>query len=695
MTRFPPIVRQCPHILHGGDYNPDQWRRTPEVWDEDLRLMRLAGCNAMTVGIFSWAALEPTEGILNFGWLDAVLDKLASQQIFAVLATPSGSKPAWLSEAYPEVCRVNAQGLREPHQHRHNHCRTSPVYREKCRLINAALAHRYHNHPALILWHVSNEYNGEECHCALCYEAFRNWLQRRYHTLAELNLAWWAGFWSHSFTAWSQIKSVDTSVHGLMLDWQRFNTDQTIDFFKAECAPLRQLTPQVPITTNFMGFSTTLDYWKFAREVDVVSWDSYPAYHDRPDDWLHAVETSLAHDLNRSFKQKPFMMMECSPSVQSWNRVNKLKRPGLHQVEALQAIAHGSDTVQYFQWRKSRGGCEKFHGAVVDHCATESTRVFREVAQLGRDLGSLDEVVGTTSPAQVAILYDWENRWAIDQTAGPRSEKKDYQPTCVEHYRPFWSAGVACDVVNEDSCFTGYRLLIAPMLYMLRPGLAERIQDFVGQGGIFVTTYFAGIANESDLCFQQGFPGPLRKLMGIWSEEIDALYDHETVEIVATPCNEAGLSGTYRASTFCDVIHPEGAQVLATYGSEFYQGQAAVTVNCFGKGRAYYLASRNEARFHDDFYRQLMHDLKLRRALGAELPAGVTAQIRTDGRNEFVFVLGFNREGVRIDLGGLRYRDRLTGEHLSGSLDLASYSARVLEKLDSAKTEPTMNGKGA
>lgn len=680
--RFPPINAKCPHLLHGGDYNPDQWIDTPEVWDEDMRLMKLAGCNTMSMGIFSWTSLEPKEGEFNFVWLDTMMDKLAANGAFAVLATPSGSKPAWLSAAYPEVCRVNAQGLRDLHQGRHNHCRTSPVYREKSRIMNMKLAERYQNHPALLVWHVSNEYNGGECHCPLCYEAFRDWLKKRYHNdLNELNHAWWSSFWSHRFTDWSQIRPVDNSLHGLMLDWKRFTSDQTIDFFKAEIAPLRQFTPDVPITTNFMGFYPGLDYWRFAKEVDVVSWDSYPSYHDRPEDWLSAVGTSFAHDLNRSLKQKPFMLMECSPGVQNWKPVNKLKRPGLHKVEALQAVAHGSDTVQYFQWRKSRGGCEKFHGAVVDHYPTEQARVFKEVSELGKNLASLDDVVGTSTPAEVAILCDWENWWAIDQTSGPRNEKKEYQATCVAHYRSFWSAGVSCDLINEDSVdLAKYKLIIAPMLYMLRPGLAERIIGFVRNGGTFVTTYLSGISNETDLCFQNGFPGPLRELMGIWAEEIDVLYDEEKVPVVAEPGNKAGLAGTYTAGIFCDVIHAETATVLAKYGSEFYKGSPAVTVNKFGNGKAYYIASRNEPRFHTAFYGQLIKDLGLRRALGCDLPDGVTAQIRTDGKRDFIFLLGFNREPVAIDLGEAKYRDLLTGESVAGSITLPAYTIRILEQ---------------
>jgi beta-galactosidase len=681
--RFPPVAPSFPHLLHGGDYNPEQWIATPEVWDEDLRLMKLAGCNTVSVGIFSWAMLEPEIDRFDFSWLDRVMDKLAGAGIRVNLATPGGAKPAWLAEKFPQALRVTPDRRRMLWGGRHNHCFTARAFRERAQVINGKLAERYGTHPTLTMWHVNNEYSGD-CHCDLCQDAFRAFLRARYHDdLDALNHAWWNTFWSHTLSDWSQIQSPspigERNVHGLNLDWKRFTTHQTIDCFRDECAPLRRITPTIPITTNLMGGYAGLNYYELAKACDVVSWDSYPAYHDRPNDWEGAAWVSFIHAQRRAMRQKPFILMECAPAQQNYKAVCKVKRPGVHKLEALQAIAHGSDSVLYFQWRKSRGSTEKFHGAVVDHHATEHNRVFREVADVGQILGKLDGVVGADSPAEVAVVYDYENRWAIDDTRGPHNKDRDYAAVCTEHYRAFWSAGVNADVIDSIDDFSRYKLLVAPMLYMLRPGVAERIVRFVEAGGVFVTTFFSGVADESDLCFLNGFPGPLRKLMGVWAEELDALYDDERVPVVAAEGNAAGLSGSYDGRYLCDIVHPEGAEVLATYGGEFYAGTPAVTVNRVGQGRAYYLATRTDRRFADDFYGLLIDDLKIERATATRtLPLGVAATTRVAGNETFVFLMSFVRDAHDIDLGNGTYRDAASDEAVSTPLTLPGYGVRVL-----------------
>jgi beta-galactosidase len=669
-------------LLHGGDYNPEQWMDAPGIWEEDRRLFRLAKINSASVGIFSWAALEPEEGRYDFGWLDRVMDGLARDGMRIVLATPSGAKPNWLGRKYEEVRIMNAEGRRQPQWLRHNHCPTSPIYREKVALINRRLGQRYGKHPAVVLWHISNEFSGNHeayCECPLCKAAFREWLKKRYRTLAALNAAWWTRFWSHTYTEWEQVDAIDWSVQGLKLDWRRFQTDQYTDFLRAEIAALREAGAQQPTTTNFMGFYETLDYWRFAEPIDVISWDSYPGWHSRPHEEI-ASQAAMTHDLNRSFKGgQPFLLMESTPSVVNWAPCSRPKAPGLHLLSSLQAVAHGSDSVQYFQLRKSRGGGEKFHGAVIDHAGHENTRVFREVAAVGEALEKLASVAGSRVPAEVALVFDWEVDWAIKHSAGPLNSNKAYLGTVQDWYGPFWKRGIAVDLANEDTDFSRYRLVVAPMLYLVREGAGERLTSFVEGGGTLVLTYMSGLVNDSDLCFLTGFPGPLRKVAGIWAEEIDVLHPHDRQTVRPRAKNPLGLKGPYAARDYCEIVHAEGAEVVATFGKQHYAGSPALTVNRSGKGEAWYVPSRNEGRFQDDFVAGLARRLALRGALPAKLPPGVSATRRRKGGRDFVFVMNFSEKPRQVPLGDLSGRDLLTGKTCRGRLPLRPFGAAVLE----------------
>jgi beta-galactosidase len=425
-----------------------------------------------------------------------------------------------------------------------------------------------------------------------------------------------------------------------------------------------------------------LDYFKFAKAVDVISWDSYPMWHDSEDDADLAAWVSMMHDIFRSLKGgKPFMLMESTPSLTNWQSVSKLKRPDMHLLSSLQAVAHGSDTVQYFQWRKSRGSSEKFHGAVVDHCGHENTRVFKDVTKVGETLERLDEVIGTSVEPEVAVIFDWENRWAIKDSQGPRNCGAKYEKTVKEHYRAFWKKGIPVDVIDEDCDFTKYKLLVAPMLYMVRPGVGEKIEKFVENGGTFVTTYWSGIVDENDLCFLKGFPGPLKNVLGVWSEEIDALHDGQLNTCEFSNDNKLGMNGKYEAIELCDLIHLQGAEALAYYSSDFYEGMPALTVNSYGKGKAYYIASRNIGGFNDEFYGALIRDLALKQTIETELPNGVTAQMRTDGQSDFVFLMNFGKTEQTILLDEKEYEDILCDDKVEKQITLPRNGLRVVKRV--------------
>ena len=660
------------HIIHGGDYNPDQWIDTPEIWDEDMRLMNLAHVNSATIGIFAWSMIEPEEGVYDFSFLDRIMDKLHENGKAVILSTPSGARPPWLAQKYPEVLRVEESGIRNEFGVRHNHCLTSPIYREKVRKINTMLAERYKNHPALKMWHISNEYCGE-CHCELCQEAFREWLKVKYHNdIEELNFKWWNGFWSHRMNDWSQINSPkfrgENHVSAMKLCWNKFVSDSHISFFENEIAPLREITPDIPITTNFMKLYDGIDYQDFAKHLDLVSWDNYPAW-DKGRNIEEATDTAFVHDAFRSMKDgQPFFMMESTPSLVNWHDVNKLPRTGLQELSSIQAVAHGADSVQYFQWRKSRGGHEKYHGAVVDHCGHENTRVFRDVSRLGANLEKLSDVVGQYSDSKVAIVYDWQNGWAVKHFCGFNNINRNYAAECIKWYEPFYKKGISVDVIPMDADFSKYDLVIAPFLYMLKDGTIDRIEGYVKNGGNFVGTYLTGMVDEDDMCYLGGFPaGKLKDVFGVWQEETDSL--PEGIR------NSVSYNGKeYTVEHICDIIHAQGAEALGEYGKDFYKNMPAVTKNSYGKGKAFYVAFRNDEDFVRDFCNDLIKKFSLPLDAKLTLDDGLVMRKRGD----VIFVMNFTDDEKTVTLDK-EYNDLINGEAVSGSVTIAPCSYLVIE----------------
>lgn len=669
MTDFPPTNPRAPFIWHGGDYNPEQWPQA--VWDDDMALMQASHFQVATVGVFSWVTLQPAEDHFAFEWLDTVLEKLHAAGRKVVLATPTAAQPAWMSRRYPDVLRADAYGRRVHHGGRTNFCPNSPNYRRLSVGIAERLAERYGRHPALVLWHVANEY-GTHCYCANCVVAFRVWLQRRYGDLDTLNTRWYTAFWSHTYTAWDEVEPPyadgERIVHGLTIDYRRFQSDSLLACYTAERDAIRPHSPDVPITTNLMGTFSELDYRIWAKELDVVSWDCYP----RPD--AQPADIAFLHDLNRGLKDgQPFLLLEQTPSSQNWQPVNALKRPGVLRLWSHLAVAHGADSVMYFQWRRSRGGGEKFHGAVVEHSGRSDTRVFREVSELGAELERLgDLTVGARTPARAAVLFDWDTWWALEAAIGPINPK-DYVGTVRRHYAALWRKNVPVDIVFSDSELDGYDLLLAPMLHMLKPGLAERVAGLVERGGSFVATYLSGVVDECDLVFEGGWPGPLRGLLGLWVEEIDALYPGQENRIVM-----ADGSGEYRCGKLCDIVRLEGAEALGSFGDDFYAGMPALTVHQVGAGRAYYLASDPEERLLDDLYGQLLTEHGIAAPFSA--PAPVELAVREKAGRRLIFALNHGAQATQLQLPiGQRFHEHLAARDAVDVLELPGYGVALLE----------------
>ncbi len=670
-------------ILHGGDYNPEQWLDCPEILEEDIRLMKQAHVNCVTLGIFSWAVLEPEEGRYHFQWLEEIVDRLGEEGIQVILATPSGAMPHWLTEKYPEVMQVQEDGTKNLPGKRHNFCYTSPVMREKIQALDRALSRRFGRKDNVILWHISNELGGNfgdsTCHCELCQKAFRKWLKKRYQTLDNLNKAWWSTFWSHTYTDWEQIHSPspqgESTMTGLKLDWRRFVSEQMSDFTAGEIRAVRSES-ELPATTNFMYFFKGLDYHRLRDELDVISWDNYPFWHKKKDEVTTAMRTAASHSLMRSMKRQPFLLMESTPAMVSWRTVNPVKRPGMHMLSCMQAVAHGSDSVLYFQWRKSRGSFEKFHGAVVGHKNGTNTRTFREVTQVGERLEPLAKLLDhTVNRPKVAMIFDWENWWALEDVSGPRMDL-NYVDAIFDYYQPLqplWEAGVDVDLVGMEDSLEDYQLVLAPLNYMYKEGYPKKVRKFVADGGVYVTTYFSGLVDESDLCFLGNHP--LEDVLGIEQEEIDAPMEEFP--------NSFRYQGTdYSAGELREVIHAkDGCEILSVYEEDYVKGMPVLTRNSYGSGKAYYLAAVPGMDFLRAFLGDLLAELSLENPLGVKLPYGVTTAQRTakDGGSSLVFVMNFRNEPVCVEgLGS--WTDAESAETIQGVLELEAFQCRILKR---------------
>ncbi|MEH0935858.1 beta-galactosidase [Micromonospora psammae] len=652
-------------IFYGADYNPEQWPE--EVWAEDVALMRRAGVDLVSVGIFSWALLEPSPGRWEFGWLDRALDVLHDGGIRVDLATATASPPPWLAHRHPETLPRTADGTVLWPGGRQAYCPSSPIFRERSLALVEAVAGRYADHPAVVMWHVSNELgcHNVHCYCDVSAEAFRGWLRERYGDLDRLNDAWGTTFWSQRYGDWAEINPPRTAPTFAnptqQLDFLRFSSDEQRAQLRAERAVLKRLVRQ-PVTTNFMigtGIKY-LDYHSWAPDVDVVSNDHYLTAAD-PHSHLGLA---LAADHTRGVAGgDPWLLMEHSTSAVNWQPRNVAKAPGQLRRNSLAHVARGADGVLFFQWRASRAGAEKFHSALVPHAGTD-TKVFQEVCRLGADLKALAEVRGSRVEAEVAVLFDWDAWWGVELDSHP-SVDVTYLDRIEALYRALWRAGVTTDVVHPSADLSAYKLVLAPTLYLVRDADAEALRRYVEGGGTALVTYFSGIVDEHDHVRLGGYPGAFRELLGIRTEEFFPLRAGETVR----------LDDGATADVWTEWLHPEGAEVLASYADGPLPGVPALTRHRVGDGAAWYVGTRLDEAATGRLVARLIAEAGVRPPV--EAPSGVEVVRRRAGERSWLFVLNHTDAEVRLDVTGV---ELLGGAHCAGDLVVPAGEVAVVRE---------------
>ncbi|MFD7975585.1 beta-galactosidase [Streptomyces sp. NPDC059071] len=668
---MPPTAPKGLHRLaFGGDYNPEQWPES--VWHEDVRLMREAGVTMVSVGIFSWALLEPEPGRYDFAWLDRILGLLHDNGVRVDLGTPTVVPPAWFYRAHPEALPVTREGVRHSYGSRGAICHSSPAYREAAARITTALAARYADHPALALWHVHNEYGVpvSACYCETCAAGFRRWLAERYGSVDAVNEAWGTAFWGQVYTSYEQIDpprlTPTVGNPAQQLDYRRF-VDATIrENFRSERNILHRLSPGVPVTTNFMTALSqcdSLDYWAWGREVDLVTNDHYLITDGRR---TH-VNLAMAADLTRSVAGgAPWLLLEHSTSGVNWQPRNPAKRPGEMARNSLGHVARGSEGAMFFQWRQSRRGAEKFHSAMLPHGGTD-TRVWREVVRLGADLEALEAVRGTRTVPDVAMLWDWQSWWAQSLEWRP-SEDLDARERADSYYEALYDRHLTVDFAHPESDLSAYPLVVVPALYLATEAAGRNLREYVENGGTLVVSCFSGIVDEHDAVHEGGYPGVLRDVLGVAVEEWSPLLAGERVAL--TGPGGASLPG----DVWTEFVVPRGAETVWTYADGPAAGGPAVTRHRLGRGTAWYVSTRPDAAALDHILGAACEDAGV---ATRPLPRDVEVVRRAGEEGRFLFALNHSAEDAKVPLEGPG-TELLSGTPVDGHVAVPAGAVRVV-----------------
>ncbi|MEW1708308.1 beta-galactosidase [Microbacterium sp. NPDC089190] len=651
-------------LVFGCDYNPEQWDRA--VWDDDMRLMSEAGVGLVAVNIFGWSWINPDHGIWNFDELDEVMDLAHAHGIRVNLGTATASPAPWVTTRHPEILPVAEDGTRRFPGGRQAYCPSSPVFRGYAAELSRRVVERYAEHPALAMWHVSNELG---CHNALCYceasaAAFRDWLRARYGTVAAVNTAWGTSFWSQRYSDWGQIlppmAALSLRNPGQLLDFQRFSSDQQLELYRAEAEIIRARSA-APVTTNFMvtAHIRALDYFSWAGEMDVIANDHY--LDRRLADPI--AELSFAADLTRGIAAgTPWLLMETSTGAVNWQPHNLAKGEGELLRNVVSHVARGADGICFFQWRASAQGAEKFHSALLPHAGTDTAQ-WRSVLEVGRTLRALQPVAGTRVASDAAVLFDWESWWALENEGRP-SEDLRYLDQVHAAHGALAAAGISTDVVSAGADLSAYRLIVVPALHLVRDADVDRLSRFVEAGGTVVITFASGIVDEQDRVRLGGYPGAFRDLLGIVSEEFAPLGPAQVVTL------DDGSTG----SVWSERLRTVDAEIDALFVDGPAAGLPARTRRAVGDGSAWYLATLPSA----DAYRDLL--LRIAAASGIrtlDAVTGVEVVRRAGGDRAFTFVINHTTESVEIAAHG---RDALTGERVDGLVTVAAGAVRIIEE---------------
>lgn len=632
-------------IRFGADYYPEHWPYTR--WETDAKLMSEMGLNVVRMAEFSWSKIEPAMGMYDFEWLDRAISILGSYNIKTVIGTPTATPPAWIIKQTPQILPIDSLGITRGFGGRHHNCQSNQTYRMHIERIVSAMANHYRDNPYVIGWQIDNEFgNSHEdlCHCSSCRESFQHWLLKKYNDINSLNDQWGTVFWSQTYSDFDQIPTpkITPNSHNpsMLLDWKRFHSDLIVEFQQYQVDILRRICTEHFVTHNLMGFCDIVDYFKLAKDLDFVSHDQYPmGFFDNPQPMKQPAELAAALDLMRGLKQKNFWIMEQQAGPTGWNILSRTPRPGQLRLWVTQAISHGAETVVFFRWRTCSFGTEQYWHGILPHSGNPGKRYYELKETISELVPLMNEFEGASSGAEVAILYSYEQNWAFE--IQPHHPDLDYIEHTLKYYTAFYNAKLPVDFISASEDFFKYRLVIAPLYYLMSSEMQMKFESYVRQGGRLVLTMRTGVKNSENVCMtDRELPGGIGDSLGIEIKDYDCLREMD---------NGVAFCGKYyRCVKWCDIITTTTAEAIASYTEDYYAGMAAITVSTTGEGEVYYVGTEPDESLMREFVFWLIERCCLS-PLGCA-PEGIELVRRRTDKFDFIFALNHTGEKQTLNV---------------------------------------------
>ena len=617
----------------GACYYPEHWDAATRA-DDAIRMTQ-AGINVVRMAEFVWDMLEPEEGVYRFGLLDETIATLGAQGISTILCTPTATPPRWLTDAHPEVLRVNAENVPQQHGSRQHCCHANPRFRAYSQNITRTMAGHFAENPHVVGWQTDNEFHCHfsECHCDACQRGFREFLKMRYDRVEVLNDTWGTSFWSQTYHDFDEILTPRPQHPTYMnpsqqLDYYAYLSWGVTQFQQDQVQILRTANPNWFLFHN--GLFGNIDYrGRFTQDLDLLGYDIYPLFCKNAQERPHSQSFNL--DRARSWSGNFIVPEQQSGPGGQGAYFHDHPEPGEVRRMTYTSVARGADSLLYFRWRTCRFGAEEYWCGILDHDNVPRRR-YEEITVIGKELHSIgQEVLGTHVRVDVAVATaDYANIGAhrtisMDLPAPDRVAEQVHEK--------FFTQGYAVGCVHPADDLSDLKLYFIPHWVIIDPAWLPNLQKFVEEGGTLVVGARTGTRDRKNHVIAETSPGVLRNLCGMTVEEYGRQNDaaHRPLKAVIKS-NEVITDRWY------EMLKPDTANVVGTWKNRHLNGKPAVTCNEVGKGRVYYVGAYFTSSILDCLLPSLIQHSGLR-PLWPDAPAGLSVVVRQDDKKRLWFLM--------------------------------------------------------